>query len=291
MKIAYLILAHHQSAHVARMVCRLDDGEATFFIHVDAKADIAPFQRELADAPVVFAERRRMVNWGGWNMVQATLGLLEQALASSEGFGRFQLLSDSCFPIKSTPFIRDRLSTSDRNFITINHRLDEDSVFHYWVAQYHLPDHLKLHTVERLPPYVLCRKLLGRLAPRRPPAGLQLCKGWQWWCLTRGGARYVLDFVRERPDVVRFFRFVRIPDETFFQSILASSPLAGTLEPGFDSGELTGNHYVRWAGGKPVVLTEPAAATALASTPACFARKFCETGSAGLLDLLAARAA
>jgi hypothetical protein len=289
MKIAYLILAHHQSAHVARMVRRLDDGEATFFIHVDAKTDIAPFRAALTGAPVLFVAERLVVNWGGWNMVRATLRLLAQALASSEGFGRFQLLSDSCFPIKPTTFIRDRLSSSDRNFITINHRLDEHSVFHWWVAQYHLPDHLKLHTFERLPPYTLCRKLVGRLAPRRPPAGLQLCKGWQWWCLTRAGARYVLDFVRERPDVVRFFRFVRIPDETFFQSILASSPLADTLEPGFGNSDLTGNHYIRWAQGRPVVLTEPVAPD-LARTPACFARKFSETDSAGLLDMLGTRA-
>jgi hypothetical protein len=38
-----------------------------------------------------------------------------------------------------------------------------------------------------------------------------------------------------------------------------------------------------------VVLTEPVAPD-LARTPACFARKFSETDSAGLLDMLGARA-
>ena len=109
MKIAYLILAYHQPEHVARMIGHLDDGDARFFVHIDAKVDIEPFRRAIRSPRVAFAARRREVNWGGWNMVQATLDMLEQALAADPSFDYFQLLSDSCYPIRSAARIRAKL--------------------------------------------------------------------------------------------------------------------------------------------------------------------------------------
>lgn len=43
MNIAYLILAHHQPAHLRRLLAALDTDNAYFFVHVDAKVDSAPF--------------------------------------------------------------------------------------------------------------------------------------------------------------------------------------------------------------------------------------------------------
>jgi len=45
--------------------------------------------------------------------------------------------------------------------------------------------------------------------------------GSQWWCLRRLTVEAaVLDFIKTRPDVVRFFRTTWIPDETFFQTLV-----------------------------------------------------------------------
>jgi diadenosine tetraphosphate (Ap4A) HIT family hydrolase len=52
------------------------------------------------------------------------------------------------------------------------------------------------------------------------PADIQVMIGSQWWCLRRRTVEAVLDFIRERPDVVRFFRTTWIPDETFFQTLV-----------------------------------------------------------------------
>jgi hypothetical protein len=52
------------------------------------------------------------------------------------------------------------------------------------------------------------------------PADIQVMIGSQWWCLRRRTVEAVLDFIRKRPDVVRFFRTTWIPDETFFQTLV-----------------------------------------------------------------------
>jgi hypothetical protein len=285
MNIAYLILAYHQPGHVARMIRRLDDGAARFFVHVDRKVDLEPFRRAIDSPRVAFAERRVEVNWGGWNMVQATLDLLAQAAAADVAFDYFQLLSDSCYPIRSNAQIRAKLADRTKNYITINHAVDASSPFLWWIREYHFPDFLKLRTFERHAAYHRLRKLVGRVAPRRPPQDLRVYKGWQWWCLNAEAVRYVLEFVRTQPAFVRYFRHVRIPDEMFFHTILAHSPFAASLEPGFGDSDLTGNHYIRWSSGRPATLDEDAL-PALAATPACFARKFSETASARLIARL-----
>ena len=44
--------------------------------------------------------------------------------------------------------------------------------------------------------------------------------GSQWWCLRRRTIEAILQFCRKRRDVMRFFRYSWIPDETFFQTLV-----------------------------------------------------------------------
>ena len=53
------------------------------------------------------------------------------------------------------------------------------------------------------------------------PADLRIRIGSQWWCLRRRTVEAVLAFIARRRDVMRFFRTTWIPDETFFQTLVA----------------------------------------------------------------------
>ena len=55
---------------------------------------------------------------------------------------------------------------------------------------------------------------------RKIPHDIQVQIGSQWWCLRRRTVEWVLDFTRQRKDVMRFFRTTWILDETFFQTIV-----------------------------------------------------------------------
>ena len=233
MRIAYLILAHRQPRHLGRLVEQLDDGNATFLIHVDRNSDIAPFRAAVASQRAAFLPERLSINWGGWNMVQATLDMLRRANGERQS-DYYQLLSDSCYPIKSNRDIADRLAAGTLNYLTINHELTRQSPFFERVGSYHWPDLVPARSFRRL--HKLSSRLQRRLPARRLPPGLRLYKGWQWWCLSDACAGYILSYVDSHPEIVRFFRHTSIPDETFFHSIVGNSKFAGTLSPGFAAG-------------------------------------------------------
>jgi hypothetical protein len=44
LKKAYIIGAHKYPDHLCRLISRLDDGNATFFVHIDKKVDIRQFK-------------------------------------------------------------------------------------------------------------------------------------------------------------------------------------------------------------------------------------------------------
>ena len=82
------------------------------------------------------------------------------------------------------------------------------------------------------------------------------------------------------PELVRFFHRSAVPDESFFQTILMNSPLAGTLV----NDDL---RYVDWSEGaaSPRVLTAFDLERMIRSS-ALFARKFDPRVDRGVIDAL-----
>jgi hypothetical protein len=89
--------------------------------------------------------------------------------------------------------------------------------------------------------------------------------GAQWWCLTAACARHILEFLDANPWYARFFRYSSIPDETFFHTILGTSPFIGALG--------MAPLYQRMTGYSPTVLRATDLPEASASGMP-FARKF-----------------
>ena len=253
MRIAYLILAYHQPKHVGFLIERLDDGNARFFVHVDRKRDVTPFRQAIRSERAVLLDARLPIYWGGWNMVRATLNLLRHAHQNGAS-DYYQLLSDSCDPIKSNREIAARLGAGNFNYVTINEELTPGSRFHRWldpewtdqelISRLELAPTLQTLGLDR---YVLrfvefARRQRDRVFSRRLQSAMTPYKGWQWWCLSHECSRYVLNYVDSNRDFVRFFRSTSIPDETFFQTIIANSQFVHTLSPGFAQGVTAGNH-------------------------------------------------
>ena len=100
-RLAFLIVAHRQPDHLARLVHALDGPGCHIFIHVDRKSPLPPFTAAVPkQRNVVFLEDRLEVTWGKLGVVQATLALIDLALASGRAFRYFTLLSGSDYPIK-----------------------------------------------------------------------------------------------------------------------------------------------------------------------------------------------
>lgn len=295
MKVAYLIIAHNQPGLLARLVRALDCEWARFFIHVDAKADLAPFRDLLQRCDnVIFlwGEQRVKVYWGGFSQVQATLNLLEAAEDSDGDFSRYCLLSGSDFPIKPLAAIKEQFA-SDREFMRIDRRLDMASevscrharaIRRYFFLDLPLPRWIKLH-------------LLSGWIPRSVYPGMPLYHGAQWWSLTGDCGRYLVRFVREYPSYSSFCRHVLAPDEIFFHSIVKHSPFAQSISHDFErAGKLAefyalndhGCHYIDWNAQQkvlPKILTSQDLG-ALRHSKALFARKFDSIQSLELVQIL-----
>ena len=220
--IAYLILAHEEPEHLYRLIQRLSAPFAHFFIHVDAKSDAARF-RDIASLPAVTMVEKIPVFWGGWSHVQATLHLLEAARGAPTEFASFALLSGTHFPVRSNEEIYAQL-TSGRQFITL-HQIPIRHKGWWRFNRYHFEGAYRRPRLQRVLPTVATKAAsLFRIDIAKKLPGMTLFAGSAYWAFTNDAVAWIETFVRERPEVTRFFRRTYVPDESFFHTIIANSP-------------------------------------------------------------------
>jgi len=270
MRVAYLVLAHRLPEQVARLVCALDVPGSAFFVHFDRKAGAGPLRRLQAGLGsrenVHFVPRRR-VGWASWSVVAATLDCLDALERSGADPAQAVLLTGQDYPIKPAERIaRHAARHPEKAFI--RHR---PLPIAEWGPQG------GLERVERIHLRAGRRRLVALPGRRSLPGGLRAHGGSQLWSLGRPQRREVLESVRRRPELVRFFRRTAFPDETFFQTLLASSPLRDTL--------VNDNlRYIRWSGGPSPDTLGRSDLPELRRSPALFARKLDMEADPALLD-------
>jgi len=244
MKIAYLVLAHDCPQQLRKLVDAIQAPWADIFIHIDKKAELGPFIDACAGAPVHFHEPRRKINWGGWGSVQIQLEMLEAARSSKYKY--YKLLSGHCYPVKSREQVRECLERNEANlmdFWSVEPRMRACNTVDYphFVDLIPIENFLREDRFRVRPLYYLLRhpvqilywglfyaliyhapRLRRLILPKRkrpmPVYGAEM-----WWCLRHDFVEYLLDFCRNQPRVVRYFRYARPPNEYMVPSILRAS--------------------------------------------------------------------
>ncbi len=223
-KIAYILLCHKDPGAVIKQAKRLTAAGDYMAIHFDARAGMEEYAAicdALADNPnVVFSPRRVRCGWGEWSLVEATLITLEAAVEAFPKATHFYMLSGDCMAIKTAEYVHAFLDRHDADFIESFDYFESD-----WIKTGLKEERLIYRHVfnERKRKWLFyasmnVQKQLG--LTRKVPEDIQVMIGSQWWCLRRRTVEWVLDFTRERRDVMRFFRTTWIPDETFFQTVV-----------------------------------------------------------------------
>jgi hypothetical protein len=221
-RIAYLILAHDNPAHLQRLIERLSTPSTAFFVHIDAKADLKAFAH--LEPVAKFCERRVNCAWGDISLVEATLELMKCAVSDSRKFDRFVLLSGACYPLQTPAYISD--------FLTRHRDTEFIEVFGLPNSTYHKPiERISRIWIRKGKPLARVRWMIQRLLHRFSPvrdyqkalSGGELVTGSQWWCLTEAAVRHVLDVTANQFGIYRFCKFVDCPDEFYFQFILWNS--------------------------------------------------------------------
>lgn len=227
-KIAYLILAHIDPTHLRRLVERLSFN-SYIFVHIDQKADIRAFDVEAYPAHAMFLKERINVRWAGYSMVEATLSLIREAMASDRDFSHLVLLSGVDYPLCSAEslcrFFNGHAEHEFIKYIDMRNSLD---VYMPQIQRKHFRDYVLLHNSKA---GIFSGKVLMKLA-----ASLRLKNLWNhtiipyygssWWALTPQCCQYILNYVSSNPGFVEMNRQTFAPDEHFYHTLVGNSPFA-----------------------------------------------------------------
>ena len=233
-KIAYILLCHKDPDAIVLQAERLTAAGDYIAIHFDARAPLEDFRAirdALSDNPnVVFARPRQRCGWGEWSLVEATLLAVRTAVEAFPRATHFYMLSGDCMPIKSAEYAHRFLDERDVDFVESVDFFDSD-----WIKTGMKEDRLIyrhfLNERKHKRLFYASVALQRRLGLKRAiPADLQIQIGSQWWCLRRRTVEWILEFTRQRRDVMRFFRTTWIPDETFFQTLVRHLVPEGEIE-------------------------------------------------------------
>ena len=234
MRICFLIAAHDYPALLARLVQRIQSPSASILIHIDKRRDIRPFQELFLKEGISGIQWVRQVNssWGSFGQVNATLGLLREAIATEAD--RYVLLSGQDYPLMSPRRMEGFFDANpDRDFITCAPLpwekwpdaggLDRLQKFHFDLGRYSFTYPHEIIPGSRLVrmAYKACECLLP--TTRALPKEITFYGGSNWWNLTRHSAVTLLEFLRRNPLFLRCFRFSKSADEIFFQTALLNS--------------------------------------------------------------------
>jgi len=285
MKKAYIILAHKNLTHLARMVKRLDDGNSYFFIHVDLKTPLPCAYAELAKRKHVTLIKRISTSWGGFSLAQATLNALQEIKATGIDFKAISLLSGQDYPIKSNQEIDQYLKVSEYSvfldyFTLPNYKRWESGgtyrykKYFFGIGKVSLMFSQFMNLVSTFVP-VFARKL--------PPDLVPYC-GSQWWTIDMYALDYILNYIEEQPNYLNFHKFTFAPDELFFHIILLNA-----TDPKLKESICKDNlRFIKWEkldNAHPEVLSTKDLKD-LSTSNSLFARKFEGVEDEKILDLI-----
>ncbi|QGX96900.1 glycosyl transferase [Roseovarius faecimaris] len=223
-KIAFILLCHKDPDAIIRQAEMLTAAGDYMAIHFDASAKTEHFNKikaALKDNPnVTFARKRIRCGWGEWSLVQASLHAVEAAVEQFPRATHFYMLSGDCMAIKSARYAHQFLDGDDVDYIESFDYFESDWIKTGWKEERLIYRHWFNERTQKWRFYQMFewQKRLG--LKRDIPHDIQVQIGSQWWCLRRRTIEWILDFIRKRRDVMRFFRTTWIPDETFFQTLV-----------------------------------------------------------------------
>lgn len=278
MNIAYIISAYKYPRQLIRLVNSLNTPSASFFIHIDKKTDDPTYHKMvngLSGYPNIYFLKRHMCYWGDFGHVQATIEGINEIIRRKILFDYVVLLTGQDYPIKTNEqiktFFEKSGSKSYMEYFPLpcenweGGGIDRIEQWHmrFFNHQYAFPKNR--HSWIR----------------RKFPKGLRPYGGSSYWCLSNACITYIHRFIKTHPGFMLFFRYVDVPDELIFQTILINSSLADTIV----NDDLRYIDWKDWNAANPGIL-DRSDFERLEKSTKLFARKFDMTVDPMVLDLI-----
>ena len=303
MKFVYLIFTHKNPDQLIRLLRRIDNDDALFYIHIDKKVDITPFKKveEFIDPKKIVWLKRISIIWAGFNMIRAALTGMREIMKSSEKISHVSLLSGQDYPIKPVKEFQDFLINNYGKDYIETHLLPRPNWQHGGKDRY-LYHHIIFPKFRLAWPffsyvnvkmefkdpnvYNFFRKILpfvplAKKFPRKFIKGATPYEGSQWWTLSMNSVKNIVHSIDTDPTYYDYYKYTHISDEMFFQTVVKNCNI--NTEDNIVNNNL---RYIDWSDettGHPVTLTD-VDFDALVNSDRFFARKFEPDSS--IMDLL-----
>ena len=203
MKIAFIVLCHKNPKQVNSYLNKLLEFDSEIFIHIDKKNySIKDEILKNKRINILPEEKSYSVDWGGINMIKATLALINEVKNSSIKFDYVWLVSGQDYVINKPKVVLNYLQKNKEfNFIEIIDENDKkykrynklyEIAYPTWITK----DKFYIKIIKRM--YML---LTGgftytfKVFRRKKPLNYKFAFGSQWWTLKTDTAFYILDFV------------------------------------------------------------------------------------------------
>lgn len=245
MNLVYLILAHKRPCQLTRLINALNCENVTFVVHVDKRASLREFTSDVLPHNVYFLTQRCIADWGSYGLVQAALNGLKYIQQRLPSVDRVLLLSGQDYPIKSKRYINCYL------------KANKEAIF---LQHFRLPYPKWLYGgILRFPAYDQINNMLSIYA------------GSQWMSFPGSAIKIIFDFLHFNPEFITYFKSVRVPDESFFQTLFLNCDEPAILN-NLKNHTL---HLIKWDAPyiNPRILKEQNY-TLIKRSKALFARKF-----------------
>jgi len=278
MRIAYILSAYKYPEQLVRLVKRLYSDRAEILVHVDKKTTREVYEqmvKGVQSLPNVYFLKRHRCDWGGFGHVQASLTGIHEIICRKISYDYAFLLTGQDYPIKTEAQIMDFLGKHQGKSFIDSFPLPSDN-WEYGGRQ--RIEHWHFRILDR---HIIIPNSDAHGIKRKFPKAFRPYGGSSYWCFSKACIEYIDQFVRKNPRFVRFFYFVDVPDEIFFQTILLNSPHAWEIV----NDDL---RYIKWKdpnAGSPSILRKCDLEN-MASSPKLFARKFDMRIDAEVLDLI-----
>ncbi|RZF60228.1 beta-1,6-N-acetylglucosaminyltransferase [Sphingobacterium corticibacterium] len=213
----YVILAHNSPEMLSLLINKLQKKRNHFVIHIDQNQDITPFVEAAGGIQNChFTQKRYASYWGSFALIEATLHAFDFIRKELRKRQRVVLLSGADLPIKSNRYI-DRYLNSH-----------PDTIF---IAYEPIPRKIWYKGgITRFPLYDTIS------------TSIKFYGGSQWFSIPYQALSIIFRFLKSNPDFVEYFRYVKIPDESFFQTLFLNCE-----HPYIDNNLRNHNlHFIKW---------------------------------------------
>ncbi len=224
-KIAILLMCHTLPKQINDFIAEFQEEDYDFYIHIDKKASIQDDITKNDNVFFIDDINRVNVQWGGYSQVEASLSLLKTAF-NNDKYLYYWLCSGQDYPIKSTAEITSVLKKSDCNYIHVikdntKYQKRVDINYPSWMIGRSLPQKI----LKTLYIYVTGgRTETLPLFKKRRPKEVNVQFGSSWWCLNEPTVQWLLQYIKCNPEFIQFFKRTLCPDESFYQTLVMTSP-------------------------------------------------------------------